>query len=68
MPSNAPEAEIIPFNRARDDERAQMVADLRQRFLEGTLDEVLFPEDKEVPDTLLQALFPNLFGAPEVTG
>ena len=67
MPANSPEAEIIALPRAKD-ERAQMVADLRRRFLDGTLDEVLFPADKEVPDTLLQALFPHMFGAPEVNG
>ena len=57
-----------PLNCAKDNGRAQMVADLRQRYLDGTLDEVLFPAGKEVPDTLLQALLPHLFGAPEVTG
>jgi hypothetical protein len=68
MPANPTSAEVIPLNRAKDNERSQMVADLRQRYLDGTLDEVLFPADKEVPDTLLQALLPHLFGAPEVTG
>lgn len=68
MLANAPQAEVIQFTPARNDARKQMVADLRQRYLNGTLDEVLVPEDADVPDTLLQALFPNLFGAPPVSG
>lgn len=45
-------------------ERAAYVAELRARFLDGTLDEVLIP-DTDVPDRLLKELFPTLFGANE---
>lgn len=45
-------------------ERAAYVAELRARFLDGTLDEVLIP-DNDVPDRLLQELFPTLFGTVE---
>lgn len=43
------------------DARAQYVAELRARYLAGTLDEVLIPEDAQVPDALMSALFPRLF-------
>lgn len=46
------------------DERGAYVADLRERYLAGTLDEVLLA-DRDVPDRLLQELFPSMFGAPE---
>lgn len=46
------------------EERARYVAELRNRFLEGKLDEVLVPEASEVPDRLMWVLFPNLFPSP----
>lgn len=58
-----PSATQRPAAPASDD-RSAYVADLRQRYLEGTLDEVLIP-DQDVPDRLLQELFPAMFGAPE---
>jgi hypothetical protein len=51
-----------PPKSAPTTERAAYVAELRARYLNGTLDEVLCPQDVEVPDSLLQELFPNLFG------
>lgn len=42
-------------------ERAEYVAELRARYLNGSLDEVLIPQDAKVPDALLQALFPHIF-------
>ena len=48
-------------------ERAAYVAELRRRYLNGTLDEVLCPADTEIPDALLKDLFPNLFGRDEYT-
>ncbi|MFT5583091.1 MAG: hypothetical protein ACI9VR_000669 [Cognaticolwellia sp.] len=42
-------------------DRATYVAELRARYLNGSLDEVLIPKDAKVPDTLLQALFPHIF-------
>jgi len=49
---------------AASDDRAAYVDDLRKRYLAGTLDEVLIP-DQDIPDRLLQELFPAVFGAPE---
>lgn len=45
-------------------ERAAYVAELRARYVAGTLDEILVPNN-DVSDRLLQELFPMLFGAPE---
>ncbi len=42
-------------------DRAAYVAELRARYLNGSLDEVLIPQDAKVPDALLQALFPHIF-------
>lgn len=42
-------------------DRAAYVAELRERYLNGSLDDVLIPQDVQVPDTLLQALFPHIF-------
>ena len=42
-------------------EREAYVAQLRERYLDGSLDEILIPDDAAVPDTLLTALFPHLF-------
>ncbi len=39
-------------------ERAQLVDELRRRYLEGTLDEVLIPEDPPL-DELISDLFPG---------
>lgn len=36
-----------------------MVARLRQRYLDGTLDDVLIPEGADVPQALLQAILSN---------
>lgn len=60
------DAEVLHLTAPRDDDRRQMVAELRARYLDGSLDEVLVPSEAEVPDTLLQALFPNLFGGPPI--
>lgn len=46
------------------EERAKYVAELRERYLEGTLDEVLIPNDVRVPDRLMWVLFPHLFPSP----
>ena len=48
------------------DARARYIAELRSRYLEGTLDEVLFPEGFEVPENLMMALFPRLFARPDL--
>jgi len=42
------------------------VAELKERYREGTLDEVLFPEGFDVPESLMRALFPELFNRPEI--
>ncbi|MED5371800.1 MAG: hypothetical protein VX899_12340 [Myxococcota bacterium] len=42
-------------------EREAYVAQLRERYLDGSLDEILIPQEAEVPDSLLSALFPHLF-------
>ena len=42
-------------------ERAELVEQLRRRYLDGTLDEVLIPEDPPL-DVLLGDLFPELDG------
>jgi|GEM_PF-2454162 len=47
--------------------RKRYVAELRNRFLDGTLDEVLIPEKAEIPDRLMWVLFPNLFPTPSAT-
>ena len=49
------------------EERATYVAELRERYLEGTLDEVLIPSDVRVPDRLMWVLFPHLFPTPNAT-
>jgi hypothetical protein len=49
------------------DDRKRYVAELRNRFLDGTLDEVLIPEKAEIPDRLMWVLFPNLFPTPSAT-
>ncbi|MEE2750446.1 MAG: hypothetical protein VX519_03385 [Myxococcota bacterium] len=46
--------------------RKRYIAELRARYLEGTLDEVLFPEGFDVPESLMRALFPELFNRPEI--
>jgi hypothetical protein len=58
-----PSASQRPAVPASED-RSTYVDDLRERYLAGTLDEVLIPE-QDVPDRLLQELFPAIFGAPE---
>lgn len=40
--------------------RARYIDELRKRYQEGTLDLSFGPDD--VPDTLLQVLFPAVFG------
>ena len=42
-------------------ERAELVEQLRRRYLDGTLDEVLIPEEPPL-DALLDDLFPSLGG------
>ena len=42
-------------------DRAAYVAELRARYLNGSLDEVLIPQNAKIPDTLLQASFPHIF-------
>jgi hypothetical protein len=56
MFANAPHAEVIQLTPARDDARQQMVARMRERYLDGTLDEILIPEGAELPPALLQAI------------
>lgn len=51
-----------PPKSAPTTERAAYVAELRRRYLNGTLDEVLCPQETEIPDALLKELFPSLFG------
>jgi hypothetical protein len=46
--------------------RRRYVAELKERYREGTLDEVLFPEGFDVPESLMRALFPELFNRPEI--
>ncbi len=46
--------------------RKRYIAELRSRYLEGTLDEVLFPEGFDIPESLMRALFPELFNRPEI--
>ena len=46
--------------------RKRYIAELRARYLEGTLDEVLFPEGFDVPEYLMRELFPELFNRPEI--
>ena len=54
-----------PYEAPQDPEaRARYVAELRERYLEGTLDEVLIPNDVRVPDRLMWVLFPHLFPTP----
>ena len=54
-----------PYEAPLDPEaRATYVAELRERYLEGTLDEVLIPNDVRVPDRLMWVLFPHLFPTP----
>ncbi len=47
-------------------ERAELVEQLRRRHLDGTLDEVLIPEDPPI-DALLGDLFPELKGTRRET-
>lgn len=42
----------------RKETRAELVERLRHRYLKGTLDEVLFPEDPPI-ERLLRDLFPD---------
>jgi len=46
------------------EEREALVERLRQRYVAGTLDEVLVPEDPKM-DRLLADLFPDLELGPE---
>jgi hypothetical protein len=56
---------LSPYEAPHDpEERAQYVAELRERYLEGTLDEVLIPKKVRVPDRLMWVLFPHLFPSP----
>jgi hypothetical protein len=57
--------ELSPYEAPHDpEERANYVAALRDRYLEGTLDEVLIPKKVRVPDRLMWVLFPHLFPSP----
>ena len=66
MPVDAAAAEVICLVQTRDKARRKLIQELRQRYLDGTLDEVLLPKDADVPESLLRALFPQLFGCPRV--
>ena len=60
-----PIAKATPYEAPQDPEaRARYVAELRERYLEGTLDEVLIPDNVRVPDRLMWVLFPHLFPTP----
>jgi hypothetical protein len=68
MKRNRTELRVVrqPAAPTNPDARRRYIAELRSRYLEGTLDEVLFPEGFEVPDSLMMALFPNLFSRPDL--
>ena len=54
-----------PYEAPHDPEaRAKYVAELRERYLDGTLDQVLIPANVRVPDRLMWVLFPHLFPSP----
>jgi len=66
MPVDDAPAEVICLAQTRDKARRKLIQQLRQRYLDGTLDEVLLPKETEIPDSLLRALFPQVFGSPRV--
>ncbi len=66
MPLDNAPAEVICLATTREEARRKLIRELRQCYLDGTLDELLIPKDAEVPDSLLRALFPDIFGNPTV--
>jgi len=68
MKLDAPKLVVVRNGQAPLQPRARRryVAELKARYQEGTLDKVLFPEGFEVPESLMRALFPELFRRPDI--